>query len=69
METKYSFIEAGHHRPPNCTPHQNVAIIVFVYKEVDSENQFQIFLNNVIPKLRRQQLEFSIYVVRQQVSL
>ena len=68
IETKYSFIEAGHYKPTNCTPHQSVAIIVFVYKEVGSEIQFKIFLNNVIPKLRRQQLEFSIYVVRQQVS-
>jgi hypothetical protein len=47
IETKYSFIEAGHYKPTNCTPHQNVAIIVFVYKEVGSEIQFKIFLNNV----------------------
>lgn len=68
MEAKYSFIESGHYKPTNCTPHQNVAILVFVYKEVGSEKQFQIFLNNVVPKLRRQQLEFSIYVVRQQAN-
>jgi hypothetical protein len=52
----------GHYKPLNCTPVKKVAIIV-PYR--DRESQLKIFLNNVIPRIYRQQLEFGIYIVEQ----
>ena len=58
----YSFMKDGHYKPLNCTPVKKVAIIV-PYR--DRESQLKIFLNNVIPRIYRQQLEFGIYIVEQ----
>ena len=58
----YSFMKHGHYKPLNCTPVKKVAIIV-PYR--DREPQLKIFLNNVIPRIYRQQLEFGIYIVEQ----
>jgi hypothetical protein len=55
----YSFMKDGHYKPLNCTPVKKVAIIV-PYR--DRESQLKIFLNNVIPRIYRQQLEFGIYI-------
>ncbi|XP_063414346.1 beta-1,4-galactosyltransferase 6-like [Mytilus trossulus] len=55
-------LKSGHYRPPNCTPVQKVAIIV-PYR--DRQKQLQVFLNNMIPKLKRQKIEFTIYVIEQ----
>ena len=52
----------GHYKPDNCTTVQKVAIVV-PYR--NRENQLRIFLNNVIPKIYRQQLEFGIYMIDQ----
>ena len=52
----------GHYKPFNCTAIQRVAIIV-PYR--DREKQLKIFMNNVIPRIYRQQLEFGIYIVEQ----
>ena len=52
----------GHYKPDNCTTVQKVAIVV-PYR--NRENQLRIFLNNVIPKIYRQQLEFGIYIIDQ----
>ncbi|XP_052074945.1 beta-1,4-galactosyltransferase 6-like isoform X1 [Mytilus californianus] len=58
----FTFMKDGHYKPTNCTPKQRVAIIV-PYR--DREPQMKIFLNNVIPRIYRQQLEFGIYIVEQ----
>lgn len=58
----FTFMKDGHYKPTNCTPKQSVAIIV-PYR--DREPQMKIFLNNVIPRIYRQQLEFGIYIVEQ----
>ncbi|VDH92249.1 beta-1,4-galactosyltransferase 5 [Mytilus galloprovincialis] len=58
----FPFMKNGHYRPPKCTPVQKVAIIV-PYR--DRKDQLKVFLNNVIPKIHRQQLEFGIYLVQQ----
>lgn len=68
LEQKFVFMANGHYKPKLCIPYQKVAIILVVYKNPESEKQFQIFINNMLPKIRRQQLEFGIYAVRQQVS-
>ncbi|CAC5409098.1 B4GALT6 [Mytilus coruscus] len=62
LKSIHSYMEGGHYGPPNCTPVQKVAIIV-PYR--DRKKQLQVFLNNMIPKLKRQQLEFAIYVIEQ----
>ncbi|XP_071146963.1 beta-1,4-galactosyltransferase 4-like [Mytilus edulis] len=68
LEQKFVFMANGHYKPKLCIPYQKVAIILVVYKNPEREKQFQIFINNMLPKLRRQQLEFGIYAVRQQTS-
>ena len=52
----------GHYEPFNCTAIQKVASIV-PYR--NREKPLQIFMNNVIPRIYRQQLEFGIYIVEQ----
>lgn len=58
----YTYMNNGHYKPDNCTPVQKVAIVV-PYR--NREKQLRIFLNNVIPKIYRQQLEFGIYIIDQ----
>ncbi|XP_063415976.1 beta-1,4-galactosyltransferase 6-like [Mytilus trossulus] len=62
----YSFMKDGHYRPQNCTAVQKVAIVV-PYR--DRQKQLQVFLNNVIPRIHQQQLEFVIYVIEQKSGL
>lgn len=58
----YKYMVDGHYKPFNCTAIQRVAIIV-PYR--DRVKQLKIFMNNVIPRMYRQQLEFGIYIVEQ----
>ncbi|XP_052077943.1 beta-1,4-galactosyltransferase 6-like [Mytilus californianus] len=66
LNSIYSFMKDGHYRPPNCTAVQKVAIVV-PYR--DRHKQLQVFLNNVIPRIQQQQLEFAIYVIEQNSGL
>jgi len=52
----------GHYSPPNCTSKDKVAIIIPFR---DREEHLRIFLFNLIPVLKRQQVEFNIFVVEQ----
>jgi len=52
----------GHYKPLDYTAIQKVTIIV-PYR--DREKQLKIFMNNVILRIYRQQLEFGIYIVEQ----
>ena len=58
----YKYMVDGHYKPLDCTAIQKVAIIV-PYR--DREKQLKIFMNNVIPRIYRQQLEFGIYIIEQ----
>ncbi|XP_076079131.1 beta-1,4-galactosyltransferase 4-like isoform X3 [Mytilus galloprovincialis] len=62
LDKKYTFMADGHYKPKNCTAYQKIAIVV-PYR--DRQLQLRIFLNNVIPRIHRQQLEFGIYIVEQ----
>lgn len=62
LNSIYSFMKDGHYRPQNCTAVQKVAIVVpYRYRQ----RQLQVFLNNVIPRIHQQQLEYVIYVIEQ----
>ncbi|ODN03192.1 Beta-1,4-N-acetylgalactosaminyltransferase bre-4 [Orchesella cincta] len=52
----------GHYKPPTCRSKSRVAIIVPFR---DREDHMRIFLHNLIPLLKRQQLEFNIFVIEQ----
>ena len=58
----YKYMVVGQYTPLDCTAIQKVAIIVS-YR--DREKQLRIFMNNVIPRIYRQQLEFGIYIIEQ----
>ena len=58
----YKYMVDGRYTPLDCTAIQKVAIIV-PYR--DREKQLRIFMNNVIPRIYRQQLEFGIYIIEQ----
>jgi hypothetical protein len=58
----YAYMVDGNYKPLGCTAVQKVAIIV-PYR--DREKQLNIFMNNVIPRIYRQQLEFGIYIIEQ----
>ncbi|XP_076109498.1 beta-1,4-galactosyltransferase 5-like [Mytilus galloprovincialis] len=55
-------MDQGHYRPVTCIPRQNVAIII-PYR--DREKGLLTLLYNVLPRIRRQNIEFGIYVVEQ----
>lgn len=50
----------GFYKPSGCLPRHRVAIIV-PYR--DRAQHLNIFLNHMMPFLKRQQLEFAIYIV------
>ena len=62
LQATYNFMDQGHYRPVTCIPRQKVAIII-PYR--DREKGLHTFLNNVVPRIRRQNIEFGIYVVEQ----
>lgn len=62
LENKYSYMINGHYTPSECRPVQKVAIII-PYR--DRERGLLTFLNNVIPRIHRQNVEFGIYLVEQ----
>jgi hypothetical protein len=57
----YPFMDNGHYIPP-CQPYQKIAIIV-PYR--DREKQLKVFINNVLPRIYRQNQEFGVYLVEQ----
>lgn len=62
LQKMYNYMDQGHYRPVTCIPRQNVAIII-PYR--DREKGLLTLLNNVLPRIRRQNIEFGIYVVEQ----
>ncbi|CAC5420723.1 B4GALT4 [Mytilus coruscus] len=62
LQTTYDYMDHGHFRPVTCIPRQKVAIII-PYR--DREKGLFTLLNNVVPRIRRQHIEFGIYVVEQ----
>lgn len=55
----------GLYTPLSCSSRHRVAIIIPFR---DRDEHLHIFLNHIIPILKRQQLEFRIYVIEQQVG-
>ncbi|CAC5412644.1 B4GALT6 [Mytilus coruscus] len=62
LNTVFGYMKKGHFKPQNCSSYQKIAVVVPVR---DRDPQLRIFLNNFIPRIYRQQLEFTIYVVEQ----
>ncbi|CAC5376613.1 Beta-1,4-galactosyltransferase 6,Beta-1,4-galactosyltransferase 5 [Mytilus coruscus] len=62
LTTVFGYMKKGHFKPKNCSSYQKIAVVVPFR---DREPQLRIFLNNFIPRIYRQQLEFTIYVVEQ----
>ncbi|CAC5366931.1 B4GALT5 [Mytilus coruscus] len=62
LQTTYNYMDQGHYRPVACIPRQKVAIII-PYR--DREKGLLTLLNNVVPRIHRQNFEFGIYVVEQ----
>ncbi|XP_012940795.2 beta-1,4-galactosyltransferase 1, partial [Aplysia californica] len=52
----------GRYSPPDCTSRHRVAIVI-PYR--NREHHLKVFLHNLHPMLRRQQLDYGIYVVDQ----
>ena len=59
-------MKGGQYRPDGCVPQQKVAVIVPFR---DREPQLKGFLINVLPRLKRQNLDFTIYIIEQVGSL
>ncbi|KAJ8307069.1 hypothetical protein KUTeg_015153 [Tegillarca granosa] len=55
----------GRFRPKYCQPKDGIIIIPYR----DRENQLKIFLNNLIPILKRQLVDFTVYVIEQAPSV
>lgn len=55
-------LPGGHYRPDNCTARQRVAIII-PYR--NREVHLRAFLNNIHPFLKRQQADYTIFVIEQ----
>ncbi|CAG2223691.1 Beta-1,4-galactosyltransferase 5,Beta-N-acetyl-D-glucosaminide beta-1,4-N-acetylglucosaminyl-transferase [Mytilus edulis] len=62
LQSTYNFMDQGHYRPVTCIPRQKVAILI-PYR--DRDKGLLTLLNNVLPRIHRQQIEFGIYVVEQ----
>lgn len=62
LQSTYNFMDQGHYRPVTCIPRQKVAILI-PYR--NREKGLLTLLNNVLPRIHRQQIEFGIYVVEQ----
>ena len=63
IEELYSWLEqGGRHRPEECLSRNKVAIIV-PYR--DRDTNLRIFLYNIHPVLKRQQLDYGVYIVEQ----
>lgn len=56
------FQHGGRYVPEDCLPIARIAIII-PYR--DREKHLKILLHNIIPKLKRQKLDFTIYVIEQ----
>ncbi len=52
----------GRFRPPDCAPRHRVALLV-PYR--DREQHLRVFLRHMHPILRRQQLQYAIFVINQ----
>ncbi|XP_067660600.1 uncharacterized protein [Haliotis asinina] len=60
LETKYMhFMKDGHSQPVNCTRKQKIAIIIPFR---DRHQHLRILLNNLIPRLVKKLLDFTIFV-------
>ena len=63
IEKLYSWLEpGGRHRPRECLSRNRVAIIV-PYR--DRERNLRTYLYNIHPILKRQQLDYGVYIVEQ----
>ncbi|XP_076118099.1 beta-1,4-galactosyltransferase 6-like isoform X4 [Mytilus galloprovincialis] len=62
----HSYMDDGHYRPQHCTAVQKVAIVI-PYR--NRQKQLKVFLNNILPRIKRQQLEFVIYVIEQKSGM
>ncbi|XP_071797752.1 beta-1,4-galactosyltransferase 5-like isoform X1 [Asterias amurensis] len=62
VDDDYYYLSGGHWIPANCHPRWKVALIVPFR---DRWFQLPIFLRNIVPFLKRQNLEFGIYVIEQ----
>lgn len=63
MESRFTWVRTGgHHTPTRCKPREWVAILI-PFRNRD--NHLRILLNNLHPILYRQQLEYTIYVLKQ----
>ena len=61
LEDMYPFMDNEHYIP-SCRPYQKIAIVV-PYR--DREKQLKVFINNVLPRIYRQNQEFGVYLVEQ----
>lgn len=63
MESRFTWVQiGGHHTPTRCKPRERVAILI-PFRNRD--NHLRILLNNLHPILYRQQLGYTIYVLKQ----
>ncbi|KAK3093162.1 hypothetical protein FSP39_012069, partial [Pinctada imbricata] len=63
LQEKFTpFEKGGHFKPHHCTATTKIAVIV-PYR--DRDRHLKLFLNNIIPKLTRQEIDFTIFVVEQ----
>lgn len=63
MEFRFTWVQTGgHHTPTRCKPRERVAILIpFRNRNI----HLRILLNNLHPILYRQQLGYTIYVLKQ----
>ncbi|XP_011449860.3 beta-1,4-N-acetylgalactosaminyltransferase bre-4 [Magallana gigas] len=63
MEFRFTWVQTGgHHTPTRCKPRERVAILIPFRNR---NNHLRILLNNLHPILYRQQLGYTIYVLKQ----
>jgi hypothetical protein len=64
LEKKHGFDNdlGGHWYPSNCQANQRLAVVI-CYRQ--REQQLKLFLNNIHPFLKRQQLDYTIIVINQ----
>jgi hypothetical protein len=63
IEEMYPYLEpGGRYRPKECRARHKVAIII-PYR--DREEHLRVFLHNIHPMLKRQQLDYGIYIVEE----
>lgn len=62
LEEMFPDHKGGRYRPSHCNPSSRIAIVI-PYR--DREIHLKLLLLNLIPKLRRQLTDFTIYVIEQ----